>query len=1391
MKASIISLIVCGLISLTASAASYFNAPQEFPDLFLSIEQRANPTLTARDLSQRQVLMNNALASVYQRLTVPLVQNDGQLHNTRIFPYLQKLAEEKAQGEFKIFAAGGVVRSSIAFLYAEMYQQWLQDPQFDSTSFLKNFAQQDTDLPGLQVRGIGSDFDILIQDPSGENGQLKEEILAVINSAETQFGLTTFKDDLKKTMVTIGDVKGYSEQMARATAQGGSTLDFLTFDISEGKLLEPQKFPNTIADLLRGYLTYAAPASANAVEDLAKQTVRGLRPLLELPFVRYKDESVLRQELKILETSTLSDRAAEQITKLARNSRFAGAHNRFYRGATGSLEQVINHTLQQKGLLSEIPRYIDFNPLHLRGADRGLNGFPSSLLMNREKFDLLTQNGTLYHGTPNIGAGLSIMRSGLFESSLHQGRAVFGRGAYSSADPATALTYANGGVVFRVQVKNDPNVNIIDWEQIKNDPFIKNLESECQNKNLDVFEVLSQKYHIDIIINHYILIENQDAISLPSSFGDLLESYRYRVLATTTSWNDKMEALRFYTHFSKYAEDLGVSIVPVGNLVGQLLSTGQCSISQILQLFKSSHISLDIFSFQYVQWIKKALLQNFASAGRTEQALRAGLILTLSKAEKDARQLAVSDAELDILQPVLSQELRLRLISLKSQPSKSDIDMIRTLAAGPNSITKLMALPILYSTTGDSAPLIEFLHSMSVDRKSSLPATSLRAFFELTTNIRNPSAEVKKAVLGTVSKLGTQQLLFSGIFSSSQWFTDLNEILMPLQNAKNKDLFYTTILRDPRWQGRAELDRFLENEIKHGDRLKVFRALKTTEVFRQLSQPQQVFSLLVADASLNYSTDLAEMLLRIPSFASNLENVDTLILGALKAGKAIPEGFLNSSLSVKKLPHSFQFLEQNPDYLRLKVPENTMRALIHIEPDVLDLAAAVPKFDTLTASSILWDVSLLDRPALQRWLKLQIQSKPNKVIFEILTDKQVIRRADWVSLAALYANQKKEHRENILLSPNVRQSQGLLEAFEKATGADQNLNQKNLLKIKEFRAKDFELAAEIPIVNLSGNEMGRILTNAKSLKGTAKFNQVLESYLNDSRFKLSQFPAITEVFDSLPLNLQKRSLLLMTKDSQRTFSIFQNASSAYTVLSHMPDSDITTVIQWILKNNKLTVLLKQKDARTEPFRTLLPKFLKVAEKTKNLEALSYFFESQPALTDAKSLATFATLDQRAAIKHIFQHQRFDASSLTLLRTLAAKKQQTYLLLESILKNPHFPNRTAWLENMTQSPKGFEILMRLVTSKQTQNIFSPEDPAFESVMLSALPKGNNAITMSKALLELRDQPSFARALFNAWAQKLNKFPQLTQIFQKSAFLKMHPDLATALAPRPLICRQMFL
>src|SRR6185312_16081064 len=225
MRASIVSFILCGLIGLGASASSYFDAPHEFPDLFLSTEQRTKPALSANELNERQVLINNALASVYQRLTIPLIQNDGQVHNTRVFPYLQKLAEENAQGEFKIFAAGGVVRSSIAFLYAEMYKQWLEDPQFDSTSFLKNFAQEDADLPGLQVRGIGSDFDILIQDPTGQNGKLKEEILEVINSAETQFGLTSFKDDLKKTMVTLGDVKGYSEQMARATAQGGSTLD--------------------------------------------------------------------------------------------------------------------------------------------------------------------------------------------------------------------------------------------------------------------------------------------------------------------------------------------------------------------------------------------------------------------------------------------------------------------------------------------------------------------------------------------------------------------------------------------------------------------------------------------------------------------------------------------------------------------------------------------------------------------------------------------------------------------------------------------------------------------------------------------------------------------------------------------------------------------------------------------------------------------------------------------------------------------------------------------------------------------------------------------------------------------------------------------------------------
>jgi hypothetical protein len=270
----------------------------------------------------------------------------------------------------------------------------------------------------------------------------------------------------------------------------------------------------------------------------------------------------------------------------------------------------------------------------------------------------------------------------------------------------------------------------------------------------------------------------------------------------------------------------------------------------------------------------------------------------------------------------------------------------------------------------------------------------------------------------------------------------------------------------------------------------------------------------------------------------------------------------------------------------------------------------------------------------------------------------------------------------------------------------------------------------------------------------------MDSYLNDSRFKLHYFAAFAEVFENLPFDLQKRSLVSLINDSQyAAFSVFREASSAaYVALASLPGPSMEVIITRLLLYSRLNDLLKQRDVRAEPFPTLLPKFLKAAEKTKSLPNLSYFFEFQPTMPDAKSLEVFAALDADAAIKYIFKHQRFDTNSLAVLRALATKNKQPYLLMKSLIENPHFPNRTAWLESLIQSKSGLEILMRINVSKGTLNIFSPKDPAFQPVMRAALQNSKN-----KDLLKLN--PDWVNALTLATPSKTQiNHPLCRQVFQ---------------------------
>lgn len=612
-----------------ASAEREFDQPREFPNYFLPEAHRntAPSSIPATVVEKSKMRIEKALQSILRRTTVPIVrEGETQAKMVRYFDYLStELA--KIDPGVKLLPSGGVVRSAIGYLYAEIAQGLRKTPPVSAEETLRHIAEDSNDFPGYQMRGIGSDFDVLLAGETNVFEQLQQRSLQITNSAEAHYGFRDVEGGLKRSLFTVGDVKQYDEQIQRSTNQGGATIDFLAFDIQKGRFVEPSTEGEIANDIVRGLYHYVAPTSPDKIEDPAKQTVRGIRPLIELPFLRIANEDRFKSELKELieNLPKLESRAVnkvlDQFNKATRNARFSAAHNRLYRGKIDSLEQEIEKLLkafESTQRKNSIPEFVDRFPLRTHFGE-GLNGLPPELLLQGEAFLERTGNGTLYHGVPDVEKGLAILRGGLFVSKegglIEDGytTAVFGRGAYSSPHKQIAQGYAGtNGVTFELGIKDPARTHFLDWQRAKDHPFIQALVKKAEKQNKDPFEVLAREHGIDLILNEHVLIQNSEAIETPSHFRDLVKSYYSLVENPHRDTDSRVEAYKTYRQLHLYAGAMGESrvppLLPIADFARSLLKVEQEPFAVLNALFKDAQLSRE---FQRLMSSDPAIHQEF------------------------------------------------------------------------------------------------------------------------------------------------------------------------------------------------------------------------------------------------------------------------------------------------------------------------------------------------------------------------------------------------------------------------------------------------------------------------------------------------------------------------------------------------------------------------------------------------------------------------------------------------------------------------------------------------------------------------------------------------------------------------------------------------------------
>ena len=345
MRLAVAALFYLALCFAAFAAADPFHAAREFPNHFAALAA-GDPALASKEVQE-------TLLSLYQRVTLPLFDPASRtIRQARILPLVQEMARQ-IHPDLTIDISGGVLRSGLAYLYREGVLGLQQNPPVPFAQTLKRIKSGTEDIRALEALGLGSDFDLLIEGGTPQAQQTaSKQIKARIDETSRHLGVKTLGDAETRLWLAVGDVKPYDEQIARASSQGGSSIDWMVLNTRSGKVKTPARDPGVWDRFLKGQY-HIIPSQEGHLGDVT--LVRAFRPLSELPFLQLtrESEALLKTELvRVLNTNTsgsLDSKAVQQFQKLTRNSFPAAANNRFFRAAPGSSEELFYKLAKKAG----------------------------------------------------------------------------------------------------------------------------------------------------------------------------------------------------------------------------------------------------------------------------------------------------------------------------------------------------------------------------------------------------------------------------------------------------------------------------------------------------------------------------------------------------------------------------------------------------------------------------------------------------------------------------------------------------------------------------------------------------------------------------------------------------------------------------------------------------------------------------------------------------------------------------------------------------------------------------------------------------------------------------------------------------------------------------------
>ena len=235
--------------------------------------------------------VNRMFPEILDCLQLPQVKDTKVVFETGYFREIQAIANEYGA---TAYVAGGVVRAILGCIYQELHTAYNASPQnwgninrFTSKEeffgqFVSQWRDQHPTLDLMDVLGIGSDA-ISLWTELPLIRRVKNKIIDFMNKAEVTQELRDEKSEFKSVIFPAADVKTYADQIKRTVSQGGSALDWMAFPLKDVNGVRAIKEPREIfTPFLKGELNYISHGNSSH-----KKSIRGLRPLLELPFVNF------------------------------------------------------------------------------------------------------------------------------------------------------------------------------------------------------------------------------------------------------------------------------------------------------------------------------------------------------------------------------------------------------------------------------------------------------------------------------------------------------------------------------------------------------------------------------------------------------------------------------------------------------------------------------------------------------------------------------------------------------------------------------------------------------------------------------------------------------------------------------------------------------------------------------------------------------------------------------------------------------------------------------------------------------------------------------------------------------------------------------------------------